>query len=172
MFFKLLWLITCAWVHMDPQELQSMQSCSCSSSVWPEIPFLQVLCNECLDRIIGRMTYIVWSFLFLIPLDGLSRFLEYSFLSAYAFPSRSTQLQKHLCFKSIWFCFVQCHEELGQSDVAIWLWFWPVLSSHTSLGRNSGLGAEWCYLCLDTWYCVVPFVPNNNITALILLFLG
>lgn len=60
----------------------------------------------------------------------------------------------------------------GQSDIAMWLWFWPVLSSHTSLGGNSGIDAEWCYLCLGTWYCAVPFVPNNNITALILLFLG
>lgn len=109
----LLWLITCVRAHMDPQDLfcslVHVHPLSGLISLSGLI-FLQVLGNECLDRIMGMMMYIVWSFLFLVPLDGLSGFLEYSFLSAYAFPSRSTQLQKHLCLKSIWFCFVQCHE--------------------------------------------------------------
>lgn len=62
---------------------------------------------------------------------------------------------------------------LGKPDVAIWLWFWPVLCSRTSLSRHRWISVEWCYLCSDTCHCVLSFIPNNSITALIiLLFLG
>lgn len=58
---------------------------------------------------------------------------------------------------------------LGKPDVAIWLWFWPVLCSHTSLSRHSWVSVEWCYFWSDTCHCVLSFTPNNSITALIIL---